>query len=146
MDDTITNREKILYDLIVNSLKETSLEYVKELVTTLVDKIKLEFTGKTFQVSQQIVGKNSMQTSYENQLQSFGTIKNLVDTVCEKAIAEQEEFEKKMQKYNIQSESMIVSDKAKNELRAAVTEIILEGLCWVEPKILDKKEAGYVAV
>jgi hypothetical protein len=31
-----------------------------------------------------------------------------------------------------------------DELRAVLTEIILEGLCWIKPKILAKKEAGYV--
>jgi len=30
-------------------------------------------------------------------------------------------------------------------LRSALVEIILEGLCWTTPKILDKNEAGYVS-
>ena len=145
MDDTMINREKILRDLITKSLKDTSLEYVKGIEPVLMEKIKQEFVGKTFQVSQQIVGANSMQTSYENQLKNFETIQNIVVRICEKILFEQKEFEEKTQQYNIKSESIPFSERAQSELRAAVTEIVLEGLCWVEPKVLDKKEVGYVS-
>lgn len=145
MDDTIINREKVLRELIAKSVKETSLEYVKEIDPALVDKIKQEFAGKTFQVSQKIVDKNSMQMSYENQLQNFETLRNLIGQIYDKVSLEQQEFEKKILTYNIKSESISLSEKAQNELRAAIVEIILEGLCWSEPKILDKKEIGYVA-
>ena len=145
MDDTIINREKVLCELITKSIKEISLEYIKEIDPTLVDKIKQEFVGKTFQVSQKIVDKNSMQTSYENQLQSFETLRYLIGQIYDKVSLEQQEFEKKTRTYSIKSESLSLSEKTQNELRAAIIEIILEGLCWVEPKILDKKEIGYVA-
>lgn len=145
MDDTITNREKILRDLTLKSLKESSLEYVKDIEPILLEKIKQEFVGKTFQVSQKIVGMNSMETSYENQLRGFETVKNLVHKIFERVHEEHREFEKKTHKYGIKSELLLLSDHTNNELRAAITEIVLEGLCWTEPKILDKKEAGYVA-
>lgn len=145
MDDTVLNREKILRDLIIKSLKETSLEYIKGIDPAFVEKIKQEFVGKTFQVSQKIVGKNSMQSTYENQLKTFRTIQNLVDNIYEQLSSEQTEFEKKAQLHNIKSESLLASEKVQSELRAVATEIALEGLCWVEPKILDKKETGYVA-
>jgi magnesium chelatase subunit I len=111
----------------------------------LLDKIKQEFVGKTFQVSQKIVDKNSMQLSYENQLQSFETLRNLIGQIYDKVSLEQQEFEKKTLTYNIKSEFITLSEIAQNELRAAIIEIMLEGLCWVEPKILNKKEIGYVA-
>jgi len=145
MDDTITNREKILQEFIVQSVKETSLEYIKEMDEVLLEKIKQEFTGKTFQVSQKIVDKNSMQLSYENQLQSFETLQKIIGPIYDKVSIEQQEFEKKTITHNIKSGFLAISEKAQNELRAAVIEIILEGLCWIEPKILDKKEIGYVA-
>jgi len=145
MDDTVMNREKILRDLIIKSLKEASLEYIKGIDPTFVEKIKQEFVGKTFQVSQKIVGKNSMQFTYENQLKTFRTIQNLVDTIYEQLSSEQTEFEKKAQLHNIKSESLLASEKIRGELCAVATEIALEGLCWVEPKVLDKKETGYVA-
>ncbi|HLC24952.1 MAG TPA: hypothetical protein VJJ25_04920, partial [Nitrosopumilaceae archaeon] len=127
------------------SIKETSLEYIKEMDQALLDKIKQEFVGKTFQVSQKIVDKNSMQLSYENQLQIFETLRNLIGQIYNKVSLEQQEFEKKTLTYNIKSEFITLSENAQNELRAAIIEIILEGLCWVEPKILNKKEIGYVA-
>lgn len=145
MDDTITNREKILQEFIVQSVKETSLDYTKEMDKELLEKIKQEFTGKTFQVSQKFVDKNNMQLSYENQLQSFETLQKLIGPIYDKVSIEQQEFEKKTLTYNIKSEFLAISEKAQNELRAAIIEIILEGLCWVEPKILNKKEIGYVA-
>ena len=61
MDDTIINRRKILHEIIIQSIKDTSLEYIKEIDQILIDKIKQEFAGKTFQVSQKIVDKNNMQ-------------------------------------------------------------------------------------
>ena len=145
MEDTLANREKVLRELIAQSIKETSLEYIKEMDQALLDKIKQEFVGKTFQVSQKIVDKNSMQLSYENQLQSFETLRNLIGQIYNKVSLEQQEFEKKTLTYNIKSEFITLSENAQNELRAAIIEIILEGLCWVEPKILNKKEIGYVA-
>ncbi|TSA18130.1 MAG: hypothetical protein D4R72_03030 [Nitrosopumilales archaeon] len=145
MDDTITNREKVLNDLIAISLKETSLEYIKGIDLLVLEQIKQEFVGKTFQVSQKILGANSMQNSYENQLKNFEIMRTLIGTIYEKISGEQKEFEKKTQQYNIMSEHLSVSESAKSELRAAITELVLEGLCWIEPKILDKKEAGFVA-
>ena len=145
MDDTIINREKILNDLITISLREISVEYVKGTVPSLLEQVKQEFAGKTFQVSQKILGANSMQTSYENQLKNFETMRILIGTIYEKISGEQKEFEKKAQQHNIRSEYLSISDSTKSELRAAITELILEGLCTIEPKILDKKETGFVA-
>src|SRR5437660_3725743 len=76
MDDTIANREKVLNNLITISLKETSLEYVKGIDPSMLEQIKQEFAGKTFKVSQNFLGANSMQTSYENQLKNFETIRS----------------------------------------------------------------------
>jgi magnesium chelatase subunit I len=55
----------------------------------------------------------------------------------------QSEFEKVAKPHNISVKALDIQDE--NELRCTLTEIILEGLCWTTPKILDKKEAGYVA-
>jgi len=37
------------------------------------------------------------------------------------------------------------SKEAESELKAAIIEIILEGLCWIQPKILEKRESSYVS-
>lgn len=145
MDDTIVNREKILREMISKSLMETSLEYVKGLDQTILDEIKQEFIGKTFLTSQKIIGSNSMQESYENQLKNFKTIRNIIELVYNRISKEQEEFEKEGKQHNIRCSSLSISEKIQTEIRAAITEIVLEGLCWLEPKILDKKESVYVA-
>lgn len=145
MDDTIVNREKILREMISKSLIETSLEYVKGIDQAILDEIKQEFVGKTFQISQKIIGSNSMQESYENQLKNFKTVRNLIGLIYDRVSKEQEEFEKKSKQHNIRSSALSISEKTQSEIRAAITEIVLEGLCWLEPKILDKKESVYVA-
>ena len=145
MDDTIINRRKILHEIIIQSIKDTSLEYIKEIDQILIDKIKQEFAGKTFQVSQKIVDKNNMQMSYETQLQSFENLHHLIGRIYDRVYLEQQEFEGKTLTYNIRSEVLSLSEKAQDELKAAIIEIILEGLCWIEPKVLNKKEIGYVA-
>lgn len=145
IDDTITNRQKVLATLITQSIKEISLDYMKGLDSSILEKIKQEFVGKTFQVSQKIMGENNTQASYENQLKAFETIQNLLRIMSEKIILEQKGFEKKANQYKIETRSITISEKAQSEFKAALTEIILEGLCWIEPKILDKNEAGYFA-
>jgi len=72
-------------------------------------------------------------------------MKSLIGTIYGKISDEQKEFEKTTQKHNIKSESLLISESAKSELRAATIELVLEGLCAVDPKVLDKKEAGFVA-
>ena len=145
MDDTLINRGKVLREIIAQSIKETSLEYIKDIDQILLDKIKQEFAGKTFQVSQKIVDKNNMQVSYETQLQSFEILRHLIGRIYDRVYLEQQEFEGKTITYNIRSEVLSLSEKAQDELKAAIIEIILEGLCWIEPKVLNKKEIGYVA-
>src|SRR3989304_6103467 len=81
-DDTIENREKIFHDLIDESIHEVCLEYLNDKDATLLESIKQEFQGKTFQVSQKMIWKNG-QTSYENQLENFKNLKYLVELKVE---------------------------------------------------------------
>ncbi len=145
LDDTAENRQKTLENLIYGALKETSLEYLSNIESNIVETMKKEFTGKTFAVSQVILGSNSAEKSYENQLKNFNSLTTLVEKICQKTISEQAEFVKEAQKCDISIGSLSISDEAQNELRSGVVELVLEGLYWMEPKILDKKEGTYVA-
>ena len=145
LDDTNENREKILKSLITNSLRDTSLEYIKDTDPNVFETIRKEFAGKTFQVSQGILGSNSMQSSYDNQLKDFSSLSTMINSVLQKVESEQEEFIKDSQKYEISQDSIVISPSARNELKAAIAELVVEGLCWVEPKVLDKRESTYVA-
>lgn len=145
LDDTSENRSKILRTLISASIKDTSLEYLKDIDPSIFDSIKKEFVGKSFQVSQTILYSNSAQTSYDNQLKNFNSLLNLVTSVYSKIISDQEIFVQETMKYEISNNNLIISDDVQSELKAGIVELILDGLCWIEPKILDKKEGMYVA-
>ncbi len=144
LDDTIKNREKIFNELLNESIKETCLEYLEDVDNTLLETIKQEFVEKTFQVSQNFIWKNG-QTSYSNQLEKFSNLKNLVESKIETVKSSQNILKQQVEHYKINTKNVELLEKLEDELRSALVEIILEGLCWTTPKILDKNEAGYVS-
>ncbi|MGI0046491.1 MAG: hypothetical protein ACREBB_04800 [Nitrosotalea sp.] len=145
LDDTAENRQKTLKSLISIAMKDTSLEYLQDIEQNVFEMIKKEFEGRTFMVSQEILGSNGLETSYERQLQNFKSLAALVDKIYQKILSEQNEFVSQVKKHDILSESLEFSEIANHELRAATLELALDGLCSIEPKILDKKEGTYVA-
>jgi magnesium chelatase subunit I len=144
LDDTMENHQKTLENLINGALKEISIEYLSDMESNIVETIKKEFTGKTFVVSQTILASNSAEKSYENQLKNFNSLATLVEKIYQKIKSEQTEFVREAQKDHISVDSLLVSDKVQSEFRGGIIELVLEGLCWMEPKILDKKEGVYV--
>ncbi len=144
LDDTIKNREKIFNELLNESTKEICLEYLEDVDNTLLETIKQEFVEKTFQVSQNFIWKNG-QTSYSNQLEKFSNLKNLVESKIETIKSSQDILKQQVEHYKINTQNVELLEKLEDELRSALVEIILEGLCWTTPKILDKNEAGYVS-
>ena len=145
LDDTPTNRSKVLKNFISNSMKDASLEYLQNVDPSIFDLIKNEFLDKSFQVSQTILGSNDMLISYENQLKNFNSLLDLVTRVYSKVTSDQELFVKETANYGIPTDNLIISESVQSELKAGIVELVLEGLCFVEPKILDRKEGEYVA-
>ncbi|MDE1862075.1 MAG: AAA family ATPase [Thaumarchaeota archaeon] len=145
LDDTEENREKTLASLIEESIKETSLEYLKGVGQEVYEAIRKEFEGKNFLVSQAIVGTNSMAASYENQLKDFKSLSGVVEGIYQKALSEQDRFVEVAKHHGIPLESLIFSQAAGSELRAAALELTLDGLCFTEPRILARQEGAYVA-
>ena len=145
LDDTGENRHKTLKNLINTAMANTSLEYLKGIEQNVFENIKKEFVDKTFLVSQEILGSNGMATSYERQLENFRSLAALTDTICQKILSEQIEFANQTKMHGIPSESLEVSETITKELKAAVLELVLDGLCSVDPKILDKREGAYIA-
>ncbi len=143
-DDTIENRQRWLKQLISESIKEISLEYLNEVNATLLESIKKEFEGKTFQVSQKMIWTNG-ELSYKSQLEKFKNLNELIESKLSQIKSDQSSFQEKTKSFNINSKMLTVDEDNESELLSALTEIILEGLCWTQPKILDKKEAGYVS-
>ncbi len=143
-DDTIENRQRWLKQLISESIKEISLEYLNEVNVTLLESIKKEFEGITFQVSQKMIWANG-ELSYKSQLEKFKNLNELIESKLSQIKSDQSSFQEKTKSFNINSKMLAVDEDNESELLSALTEIILEGLCWTQPKILDKKEAGYVS-
>ena len=144
LDDTLKNREKIFNELLNESIKEICLEYLDDVDNKLLESIKQEFVEKTFQVSQNFIWKNG-QTSYSNQLEKFSNLKNLVESKIETIKSSQNILKQQVEHYKINTKNVELLEKLEDELRSVLVEIILEGLCWTTPKILDKNEASYVS-
>jgi len=138
-DDTIENRQRWLKQLISESIKEISLEYLNEVNATLLESIKKEFEGITFQVSQKMIWANG-ELSYKSQLEKFKNLNELIKSKLSQIKSDQSSFQEKTKSFNINSKMLEVDEDNESELLSALTEIILEGLCWTQPKILDKKE------
>ena len=145
LDDTIKNREKVFDEFLKESIKETCLEYLEGVENELLESIKYEFLEKTFQVSQNLIWKNG-QASYSNQLENFSNLKNLIESKLDIIQSSQNTLKKQVDHFKINSKNVELIDLQENELRSTLLEIILEGLCWTNPKILDKNEVGYVSV
>ena len=144
LDDTVKNREKVFDEFLKESIKETCLEYLEGVENELLESIKYEFLEKTFQVSQNLIWKNG-QTSYSNQLENFSNLKNLIESKLDIIQSSQNTLKKQVDHFKINSKNVEFTDLQENELRSTLLEIILEGLCWTNPKILDKNEVGYVS-
>jgi magnesium chelatase subunit I len=139
MDDTVENRSRIFEDLLVDSIRETSLEYV-QVDPNILESIKQEFTQRTLQVSQKI-NWNDGQASYKNQLQHFSALSNLVDSKLAQVKEEQKSLEQKLAAVHITNKNITLDET--DEIKSAILEVILDGLCFTTPKIIDKKESGY---
>lgn len=140
MDDTVENRSRIFEELLVDSIKDTSLEYLQGVEPSVLESIKQEFAQKTLQVSQKI-NWNDGQMSYKNQMQNFGMLNSLLDSKLEQVRDEQKNLAQRLSASHIENKNIILDDS--DELKSAVLEVILDGMCFTTPKIIDKKESGY---
>ena len=144
LDDTINNRTKIFHELLNESIKEISKTYLEDVDETTLQSIKSEFGENSFPVSQQIIWKNG-EVSYNNQVEKIPSLKNLIESKLKTIEEIQNSFKEKITSAGINSEMILLSEEEYDELRSSITELLLEGLCWVTPKILDKRDAGYVS-
>ena len=141
LDDTIENRKKIFNELINESIKETSLAMLEGTDENTLQSIKEEFGEKTFPVSQFMVWKNG-QMSYSNQIEQFSHLKNLLEQKLKDLENLNNTFLEKVSPLGIDSKTLQYEDGFE-EIRSFLIEVLLEGLCWVKPKVLDKRESGY---
>ncbi|MEE8180600.1 MAG: AAA family ATPase, partial [Nitrosopumilaceae archaeon] len=142
LDDTVKNREKVFDEFLKESIKETCLEYLEDIDNTTLESIKQEFGENTFQVSQNLIWKNG-ETSYSRQLGNFSKLKKIVESKLNIIQSSQNALKQQLELFKIDPKYVELTKQHENELLSALIEIILEGLCWTNPKILDKNEAGY---
>jgi magnesium chelatase subunit I len=148
MDDTIQNRHKLFDDIISESVKEICLEnMIPNIEPKTLDAIRQEFDEKSFHTSQQLTWKGYNDTSddvisYEMQLQEFPTLKKLVESHKHIMIESHNAFRSKAENLHIGGGPLDIPTEYESEILAIITEMVLEGLCWTKPKVLDKREAS----
>jgi hypothetical protein len=98
-------------------------------------------------VSQVTLGSNkSHSLTYETQLELFPELKQVVEETILVIDNEQKKFAEIAKSLGIRSETVRIGEEMNGEFTAAVTEVILEGLRWVEPPLLDRKDGSYGAI
>jgi len=143
MEDTLENRKNFFSEMIQESLKEVSSEFLKDIDNSVLEAIKEEFVDQSFPVSQNLTWQNGG-ASYQNQISKFDNLKKLVESKFQEAMEKQKNLISNAEKYSINTENIVGEETIKNETYSLLTELILEGLCWTTPKVLAKKEVGYV--
>jgi magnesium chelatase subunit I len=148
IEDNLETRINVLNSIIDNAIKEVSFEYIRNLSVEQLAKLKNEFTkDKRFLVSQVILGRNkSNSLDYESQLELFPELKQVVEGTIFVVENEQKKFVEMANHLGIRSEAVRIREDKNGEFTAAVTEVILEGLRWVQPPLLDRKEDSYGAI
>ncbi|MFQ5921020.1 MAG: AAA family ATPase, partial [Nitrososphaerales archaeon] len=141
VEDNRENRKKVLEQLIEEALRQTAAEYVSDLSPEQLTGIKNEFAAnKTFEASQNVLGSRdcgSAATDYESQLGRFPALKEIIGGVLEKVRKEQQEFAEGLKRYNVESAILAMGDSMDGEFTASVTEVVLEGLRWLKPPVVD---------
>ncbi len=148
IEDSLETRINVLNSIIDNAIKEVSFEYIRRLSVEHLAKLKNEFTkDKRFMVSQDILGRcKSNSLDYESQLDLFPELKQVVAGTIFVVENEQKKFVEMANNFGIRSEAVRVREDKNGEFTAAITEVILEGLRWVQPPLLDRKEHSYGAI
>ena len=148
MEDTRQNRKNVLDSIIESALKEVSLEYIQKLTPEQLTKVKNDFAkNRTFQVSQTIVGGSSsgsggdkVDSNYESQLSKFPALKQAVNETIAMLKEDQKQLVEQARQLGIRIDYISLSQDLNGEFTASVTEAVLEGLRYIQPPLLDKKD------
>jgi magnesium chelatase subunit I len=142
MEDNRQNRMNILNSLINDAIKEVSLQYVQKISSEQITKLKNEFIkNKAFMVSQVILGdKKSDLADYESQLAKFPNLKQVLNETVVDIKDEQKQLVERAKQIGIKTDNISITQDLDGEFAAAVTELVLEGLRWIHPPLLDRKD------
>ena len=143
IDDSYENRMNILDTIISNAIKKTCALYIVDIPPEKLIKLKNEFKiNKTFFVSQDITGNKNNPKSYQSQIDKFDSLREIINIVTDNIIQDQKHFEERLREIGLNVDNF--NDMKDPEFLASVTELILEGLRFTDPPILDRKEGIYV--
>lgn len=145
MEDNRQNRINILDSLIGAAIKEVSFRYAKRIGSDQVMKLKDEFVkNKTFSVSQMMLGNDinnrSNLSDYESQLAQFPYFRSVLNETLAYIKSQQEKFVGLANHLGIATDNISVSQDADGEFSASAIELLLEGLRYTQPPILEKKD------
>lgn len=143
IDDSHENRMNILDTIISDAIKKVCAHYVTDVPHEKLLSLKNEFKiNKTFHVSQDFAGNAKNPKSYQSQVSKFTSLKEIMDIVMNNISQDQKHFEESLLDNAINVD--IIKDMKDPEYLSSVTELILEGLRFTDPPILDRKEGIYV--
>ena len=151
IEDNYENRINIVNKIIENAIKIISTEYLERIDINIIESIKKEFNeNKEFWISQEYPGgkisKNNI-TNYISQLKLYPNFEKLVEQIIIKINEENNKFLEKIKKYKIQLNGLqFVGQSTNPEYKASIIELVLEGLRYMDPPILQKKEGKYEIV
>jgi magnesium chelatase subunit I len=143
IDDSYENRMNILDTIISDAIKKTCALYIVDIPPEELINLKNEFKiNKTFFVSQDITGNKNNPKSYQSQIGKFDSLREIINIVTDNIIQDQKHFEERLREIGLNIDNF--NDMKDPEFLASVTELILEGLRFTDPPILDRKEGIYV--
>jgi len=142
IDDSHENRMNILDAIISEAIKKVCAQYLTNVPPERLMNLKNEFKiNKAFHVSQDISGSAKNQKSYESQVNKFSSLREIMDIVINNISKDQKHFEESLLENAINVDTS--KDTKDPEYLSSVTELVLEGLRFTDPPILDRKEGIY---
>jgi magnesium chelatase subunit I len=142
IDDSHENRMNILDAIISDAIKKVCAQYVTNVPPEKLMNLKNEFKiNKAFHVSQDISGNAKNPKSYQSQVSKFSSLSEIMDVVLNNISQDQKHFEESLLENAINVD--FLKDTKDPEYLSSVTELVLEGLRFTDPPILDRKEGIY---
>lgn len=142
IDDSHENRMNILDAIISDAIKKVCAQYVTNVPSEKLMNLKNEFKiNKAFHVSQDISSSAKNPKSYESQVNKFSSLREIMDIVINNISQDQKHFEESLLENSINVDTS--KDTKDPEYLSSVTELVLEGLRFTDPPILDRKEGIY---
>jgi magnesium chelatase subunit I len=151
LDDSLENRNRILTSIVTEVTKKISTYYLSGIPIEKFGRLRGEFdVGRGFVVSQDTPGATSgtkgyETQDYETQIDLFPELKQIVEKVSRMVIIEQDRFEKSARSNGIDVTFVSAEKKIGSEFLASIIELVLEGLRFTDPPLVERRNGVYVS-